>query len=107
MPETTSVTSAERASRKPIFGLLTTGLRRIKAGFVFAVSILNRVEVPEGTMIPKGYGVAWYEPMNRWRAVCYPIPINWINGWARLTWIFLMRGPAAFIYKVETWLNKR
>lgn len=48
-----------------------------------------RQRVSEGTLIPKGYGVAYREPWTD-IAWCYPLPFNWIIRWAmNLYWIIL------------------
>lgn len=42
-------------------------------------------EIPEGAMIPTGYGFAWYDfPRNM--KVCYPIPLHWIARVIRTIW---------------------
>lgn len=54
--------------------------------------------VPEGETFPRGYGMAW-RSWERMGCVCYPIPLNWLAGWAYAAQIWLshptfMGGPA-------------
>lgn len=41
--------------------------------------------VSEGGLIPKGYGVAWFE-INRCTAICLPLGLHWVAGWVRRAW---------------------
>lgn len=41
---------------------------------------------------PPFYGIAWEEDFAR-QWVCYPIPLNWVLGWAREIAWYLSRGP--------------
>lgn len=43
--------------------------------------------------MPSGYGIAFLLDTHR-AAVCYPMPLNWLVGWARNTRVLLVRGPA-------------
>ena len=42
-----------------------------------------------GTMIPRGYGLAWYEPCSDY-SICYPLGLNWIFGGVRAFWLILL-----------------
>ena len=53
--------------------------------------MLKRI-VPEGGLIPRGYGCA-YRLMTTRESVFYPIPLNWIAGWWREALWFLQDGP--------------
>ena len=48
--------------------------------------------VYEGELIPKLYGVAWYDVLYL-RAVCYPLPINVLIALAHRLW-WKMKKPA-------------
>ena len=50
--------------------------------------------VREMGLVPRGYGVAYYNPFRK-GAVCYPIPLNWFVGWWRKVCDYLLRGPKA------------
>jgi len=50
-----------------------------------------RKTINAGMMIPKGYGIAYYEPWSD-RTVCYPIPLNIIISLARRIWVWFMWG---------------
>ena len=41
--------------------------------------------VAEGGVVPKGYGIAWFE-MLEGLAWCLPLPLNLIAGWSRRVW---------------------
>jgi hypothetical protein len=53
---------------------------------------LSKMRLVEGQRIPRGFGIAWWRPETA-EAFCLPIPFNWIAGWARRAWMFLMCGP--------------
>jgi len=44
--------------------------------------------VREAESMPRGYGVAWYEPACRW-AVVYPVPFNILLRFLRKLWFRL------------------
>jgi hypothetical protein len=46
----------------------------------------------QGEELPVGYGIAWYE-YHRAVAICAPIPLNFVLGWARRIWFRLKQGP--------------
>ena len=48
-------------------------------------------EIREGEILPKGYGLAWYE-MDRLVGIAYPIPLNIIFGFIRKIWFRLKSG---------------
>lgn len=48
-----------------------------------------RYEANGGGTIPRGFGVA-YAYDYKMTFVCYPVPINWIVGYAMKCWWFLM-----------------
>ena len=50
-----------------------------------------RLELGEGEMIPKGYGVA-YRRLDRLTAVFYPIPLNLVVALLNRFWIWLRMG---------------
>lgn len=51
-----------------------------------------RKYVSEGALMPRGYGLAWYDVMRR-RGVCYPIPFNLLaNGLRKL--YYAVAGPS-------------
>jgi hypothetical protein len=64
--------------------------------------IKMRKEIRESVQIPKYYGIAWvsYETNI---AVCYPIPLNLIFGFALMVWIVLKKGPYKLVRAIETW----
>lgn len=45
--------------------------------------------IENGTIIPKGYGIAYYSPITN-HAICYPIPINILVALGRKIWIWFM-----------------
>jgi hypothetical protein len=47
-----------------------------------------RIEIPEGGLIPQGYGVAW-RAMDRAVIVCLPLGLNVLAAWGRrlLHWL--------------------
>ena len=47
-----------------------------------------RLDLLQGAEVPRWYGVAWHD-YNRDVAVCYPVPLNILFGWARLVWMWL------------------
>lgn len=54
-------------------------------------------------MTPRAYGRAWitYE-WGRQLAVCYPVPLNLIVGWARNAWLWMRHGtPGVDIVSLE------
>lgn len=48
--------------------------------------------IEEGGEWPRGYGYAWREPWAH-RAVCAPLPFNWLLGLARSCWFGFKCGP--------------
>ena len=46
------------------------------------------VRLGEGFIVPRFYGVAWTDYMRR-QAICLPIPLNVIAGYARGVWFWL------------------
>jgi hypothetical protein len=56
----------------------------------FDLRILKRAS--EGNVLPAGCGVAWVE-YDRASAVCAPVPLNFLLGWAVRAWWRLKRGP--------------
>ncbi len=64
---------------------------------------LRRVVRGRHEEIPRGYGVAWEDPV-RWARVCYPVPLNRLIGWLRrIRWELATppRGPRAASADVE------
>jgi len=53
------------------------------------MKLLDR-EVHEGTMPPRGYGLAWRKPATS-TAIFYPVPLNWLASWGRSAWFRLKR----------------
>ncbi len=57
--------------------------------------------LPEGTRIPRYYGLAYFDPLCR-RVVCYPIPIHiFVQVWRHLVYLwdcFRLR---------PTWIDKQ
>jgi hypothetical protein len=51
--------------------------------------IVRRVN--EGFVLPRFYGVAWFDCMRR-QAVCLPMPLNFIVGVARSSWYWAKHG---------------
>jgi hypothetical protein len=51
-----------------------------------------RIEIAEGAIIPRGYGVA-YAVIDRRASVYYPVPFNVVACWLRVVWRWL-RFPA-------------
>jgi hypothetical protein len=49
------------------------------------------IEVVEGEMLPRGYGVAWRR-WDRHAAVCLPVGVNIIAGWLRAIYQRVRRG---------------
>ena len=49
------------------------------------------VEVEDGSILPRGYGVAWHL-WEKDACVAMPIPINLFAGMARGWWFWLKRG---------------
>ena len=73
-----------------------------------AIELLEKYQMirkykDESQMPPPWYGVAWYQPEYRWRAVCYPIPFNILAAWIRGFYIFLKWGSMRLHYKFEAW----
>lgn len=60
-------------------------------------------EPPELRDLPRGYGLAWYDPAYG-RAVCYLVPFNLVAGWARGAWMALALRwapkPSAYDFRV-------
>ena len=54
--------------------------------------------IPEGGLIPRGYGIAWWEDIHM-RAVLLPMPLNVVVGWARQGLIWLK----CYAYPQPTW----
>ena len=52
-------------------------------------------EVPEGGEIPRGFGIAWYQP-GRPVATVLPVPINLIAGLLRVLWWRIQCPPWRF-----------
>ncbi len=44
--------------------------------------LFTGIEITEGALIPKGYGIAYWET-GRDVAVCYPLPFNFVVSTAR------------------------
>lgn len=64
---------------------------------------MRRVVAGRYEEIPRGYGVAWEDPV-RWVRVCYPVPLNKLIGWLRrIRWDLARppRGPRAQAADVE------
>lgn len=55
--------------------------------------------VEEGEVLPKGYGIAYYEGMNQ-RYVAYPVPINHLVRVARDLWYWLVKYRPSKIDKI-------
>jgi hypothetical protein len=59
-------------------------------GSEVSMKLRLRKEIPEGGIIPRGYGVSWF----RWNygnsmpVVCYPIPLNLILRFVHDAWIW-------------------
>ena len=49
-------------------------------------------EIQEGSIIPKWYGIAWYDWQAN-RAICYPIPLNLLFTWYRIVRMFFKTPP--------------
>ena len=61
--------------------------------------------IGEGEVIPRGYGVAWYEPALFYR-ICYPIPINLvIHAVREAHWQIIRRLKRPFGMR-ERWLRQ-
>jgi hypothetical protein len=58
---------------------------------LFDLHVLKRTH--SGEVLPVGYGIAYYE-YHRAIAVCAPVPLNFVIGWAVRAWHRLKRGPA-------------
>ncbi len=55
--------------------------------------------VADGAFIPFGYGIAWSD-LVRNRAVCYPIPLNRLVGWAyNFYWFKLVNPQDAVLHR--------
>lgn len=50
-----------------------------------------KVLIPEGGIIPRGYGVAW-RANEYMKVACYPIPINLIVRWFNDCWCSIRCG---------------
>lgn len=50
-----------------------------------------RKTISEGQIIPRFYGKAFFNYMT-YEAICYPIPMNFIVGWARTLLCILKMG---------------
>lgn len=59
--------------------------------------VMDNLLIPEGGLLPRGYGIAWRE-LDRDGVVVMPIPLNILAGWIRNLWHWLRRGvrPSAF-----------
>lgn len=47
--------------------------------------------VPEGSMLPRFYGVAWVLFQSR-AALCLPVPLNLVVALLRAVWLFMKHG---------------
>lgn len=52
-----------------------------------------RKEVCEGDLIPNGYGISYVDYIS-YKAICYPIPFNFIVSIFRQIYIKLSKGPS-------------
>ena len=59
--------------------------------------VMDNLLIPEGELLPRGYGVAWREP-DMDGVVVMPIPLNIITCWVRWAWHWFRHGlqPSAF-----------
>jgi len=46
-----------------------------------------QIDALAGEEIPRWYGLAWRD-YNRDVGICYPMPLHFIFGWARLLWLW-------------------
>jgi hypothetical protein len=52
---------------------------------------LTWLQLTEGAMIPRGWGIAYYD-LHCARATILPIPLNWVAGILREFWFQVKRG---------------
>jgi hypothetical protein len=66
-----------------------------------------RKVIEEGEFLPRGYGIAWYEP-HRSRVVLYPIPLNWVMSFLRDAWWIVRKPPwVGPMVRYEMWRNQK
>lgn len=63
-------------------------------------------EVPEGGLIPRGFGIAWYQP-GRAVATALPIPVHLIAGLLHVLWWHVRCPPWRFVAWRIAYMSER